>query len=674
MVARVEWRRERVRYAIATTVVVLLAAPILSLAEYHEVEETKSFGILDISGHIRAGYFLDDRGYTGDSERRSTWQEEVFLLSKSFIYHPGFLNIDLGGGPLFVQQSFEDDVGVVHQKDTLFNFLFGLNFLEIKNYPISFYFQRSHPSVTTGLAGRFLTTSDDYGLNGYVSQLFGGSTTARYSISRRDDQGSGFGSVIDNSIDTGMFSLETSYRTADKIAFQYNTLDQVSGSGSAGLPITWSTIDRDTSEITAMNRFGRDGQVEIRQALTRLRQDVVSFGSSSLDNRTYYAVANWWHSEKTRSYFRLRQFRIERESQGVTSTNSRVAELGATGQPTSSFHFDTAIQQDSENQTGFSREEIALRGLLNYTRPIRVGSLGLTTFVRGARVDQDASTDSVQVYDEPHSLVGTAPSSLAKEFVRPGSVVVTNAVQTQIFVEGFDYRLLTVGSTTSVQRLLGGNIADGESVLVDYVYETSGTAEFDTQDLTVTLNAGFWNKLDAFIRYGTYDTDIRSGALSTPVNNRTSLEYGISANNQFLDGWSLSGHYRHLDQDEDISPFVRDALDVSLTTSLRGTWKLVLSGGLTRVDYDNSVEDVDLSTYRIGISGRPFRGAILTYDGSYLRDDGGSLAREQLQHRLNFQWTYRQVRLALRAYYNDNTLGPTQRDSMRVSAHITRVF
>jgi hypothetical protein len=255
----------------------------------------------------------------------------------------------------------------------------------------------------------------------------------------------------------------------------------------------------------------------------------------------------------------------------------------------------------------------------------------------------------------------------------PGSVVVSNEVRTQVFVEGLDYRLLTTGSITSVQRLINGSIADGESVLVDYRYESSGTAKFDTRYSGVSVTAGLWDFMDLHIRYDTQDLDVVEGELTNVVNNRDGLEYGIGISHPIFARSSISGRYRHREWDEDISSFVSDSLTISLNTTLRGTWNLTMSGGLDSVDFADSAEDTEQTTLSVELSGRLF-GSGLSYDATHIRDDGGSLPREQLLQRLSFQWTYRQVRVDIRAYHTEESLGSTDRSDTSVSARLTRLF
>jgi hypothetical protein len=675
MATRVDRQRARKHYLSAVLALFLAVAPSLSSGENHNVDDIKAFGLLDVSGRFRTTYLFDDRergsGQSGSFETRSTWEEEFFLLTRSFVYHPGFLNMDIGGGPVFVQQQFDATLGESSDNDTLFNFLARFNFLELKTYPFSLHYERSHPSITTSLAGRFLTESDAYGIDGRIFGLLGGSTSIRFKTESRATQGSSSGRVVDDDSDSASVLIETSYRTSDRLQFKYDLLDTASASGSPGLPIYQSDISQEIVEIRSSNWFGRDDRFEINQVLRRLQQDTEAASTSTLDDRHYLADMRWKIADKTRSYLRYRQYDTRHT---FSNSETQDVELGVVRQANEHLSFDSAIEYVSSGQTGFNRDMSTLRGSVNYTQDIGFGTLGLSASLRGSRTDQESSATDIQVFDETHILNGTTPVDLANEFVVTGSVVVSNAARTQVLVEGIDYRLVVTGSVTSIQRLIGGNISDGETIVVDYSYETSGTAEFDSLGAGFSVNIGFLNSMNAYLRYNSQDTNLRSGEFTNPINDRDSIELGVSTTNQFLDGWSLNGQFRHRVQNEEISPFVSDTLDVSLTTNLSGRWKLTVASSLSVVDFENSIEDTNQVSYRLGLSGRLFRRAVFSYDLGYLSDDGGSLQRDQLRHRLKFQWAYRQVRFVLGALIAEDALGISENDNTQVTAQLTRVF
>lgn len=656
-------------------IALMLVSPAVCIAEYHEVDDIKPFGLLEVSGHVRVGYLFDDRERGASSEKsyeqQSSWEEEFFLLTRSFIYHPGFLNMDLGGGPVLVQQQFDTNVDSATNDDVLFNFLGHLNLLELKNYPVSVYYERTHPSVTTSRSGRFLVQNDVYGVRGHISGLLRDRTSARYAITRREAAGSGLGSVVDTTAETKTFVLDSRYRKSDNIEFRFDKLDQDSASGSAGLPIVRSELDQEIAEIRANNAFGATEQFRVSQRLRRMEQENTTTFVSTLDDRVYNGNVQWQYSGDGHAFFNLRDATSKRNSTRQDYTD---LELGASEQFTERTFARAAVGHSAVDQTGFRRDRTAARGSAEYSRETGFGGIGISGSVRAERNDQESTADEIDVFDEPLLLVGTTPVDLRNEFVVLGSVVVRNADKTQTYLEGLDYRLIVTGTVTAVQRLVNSSITDGETVLVDYSYGTSGTARFDTFGSGIAFRADFLQTFRAHVRYDWQDSSIREGALTNPLNDGEILEFGIGASNQFLDGWTLDAQYRHLRQDLETSPFVSDQLDASVTTSLGGTLSVTLAAGMNEIDYENSDEDVSQVTYRVGLRGLVFRRSYFAYDAFLLDDTGGTLARKQFRHRLHFQWSYRQMRFDLRATISDDELGISERNNTTVTAQLTRVF
>jgi hypothetical protein len=652
----------------------LAALPVTAPAEYHEINEVRPFGLLDVDGHVRVGYLFDERDHgstdTDSAESQASWEEEFYLRTRSFIYHPGFLNMVLGGGPVFVQQQFDSLDGDASNRETLFNFESRLNFLDIKTYPFSVYYQQSHPSVTRGLAGRFIVKDQIYGFRGGINQLFTDSTSVIVDLKRTAAAGSGLGYSVDDETEQATFTAQTAYRRGDRISFTYDRLDLDSASGSPGLPIHVSTQEFELSQLRLENRFGEDDQFDLFQLLSRQQRDLVNASTSTLDDRRYRAKLTWNHDEMTRSHLRYNYADLQRSE---TESRLQDVELSLTRRLNEDTFVDAGLEHFGQDDTGFTRKENAIRGRATYTREIGFGALALGAGLRAARTDQESSASDVPVFDEAIVLVGTNPVDLAQEFVVPGSVVVRNFTNTQVYIEGSDYRLFQTGSVTSIQRLIDGNIADGETVLVDYRYETSGTAEFDTFNSDVSASLSFLQNLDAYLRYSISDTDVRSGELSN-VNDRDRVEFGLNARNRALDGWGMSGQYRHIQHDEDISPFVSDSLNVQLTKNFWGRLSVSVSAGVTRTDYEVSDEDIDQKSYTLGLGGSPFRRASINYYVAYLEDVGGTVPRKQLRHRLNFQWAYRMMRVTLFGEFSDDELGTTARTTNRVTLQIVREF
>ena len=123
--------------------------------------EIKTFALIDASSVLTVRYLLDERDVGSDTdsgtfENRLTWEEELWIRTRSYVYHPGFLNINFDLGPKFVQQEYDANAGSNDNNEDFLQFRTRLNFLDLKSYPFSLYYNRTNPSVTAGLSGRFL--------------------------------------------------------------------------------------------------------------------------------------------------------------------------------------------------------------------------------------------------------------------------------------------------------------------------------------------------------------------------------------------------------------------------------------------------------------------------------------------------------------------------------------
>ena len=637
--------------------------------------EIKPFGLLDVDTLLIVSYDLDRRNNESASGSSSfgegvSWVERFSLMTKSYVYHPAFLNIDFMVGPSLLQQQFDTESGVEKRKDTLVDFLARFNFLDIKNYPISLYVERSHPSIKTGVSLSFPTETDRYGLDWQIAMPERRASIG-LNVSHDDSQGQGFGSVLDEDVDRGSVTLAKSYGKAGDIKLEQTVFNRISASGSSGLPIQTSEIRQRNSRIVARNRFGENDRLSIVQTYDRIRQTTESASQSEFRNQTYSLSTRYDQTESILLSSNYRFYDSERLDSSSKNQNVDVS-LGHT--LNENLRYNTSANYTSLDQTGFAKNEFGILGGASYSRPTSFGNISLSATVRQQRSDQESEAATVDIFEEPVVLQGTNPVDLLNEFVVESSVIVRNAAQTQVFVEGLDYRLLTIGSVTSIQRLINGNILDGQTVLVDYEYQTSGTAELETFGMGLNASAQFLKYVNARVNFNDSDSRVLGGQLTRPTNDRRVIDAAISADFPLGGGWKIGGEVRHIDLDEEISPSVSDRFTLRASTSLFGSFQLSLSGSLDQVDYEASRENVDQVAFGIGVSGRIFRSATLRYDANYLKDDGGSSARERFQQRLDFQWRFRQTRFFLRAMHTEDSLGDSDRNDTRVTAEIARYF
>ena len=667
-----EWLRVNIARIALYLVLATYSLPVLPAGRIETA--IKPFALVDVRATFAARYMLDEQDRSSATTPRSfedrvTWEEELFFITKSYVYHPGFLNIDFGIGPKLVQQRFESDAGSNRNNENFLNLLARLNFLQLKTYPFSLYFQTDTPSVTTGLAGRYLTERERYGID---SQLYQSERTrVWWSLGHEDIFGGGFGNILDEKIDRGEFNVETAYGERNTATFRQRRELRKSDSGSVGLPIQASTNRNDITELRLKNFFGGEGRHSLMQNYRRLSQELTQSVTTNTDNHNYDIRMNLTHSERLSSLSEYNFAGTERDGADFSAHRIRASITDIVNEQ---FNYRFESFFNSEDQPGFERDTLGGNANFSLNKPIKSGSIGVGFKAGLGRSDQVATSDTVQVFDEPLVLVGTNPVALAQEFVVAGSVIVRNETSTQVFVENVDYRLVVVGSVTSIQRLIGGNIEDGQRVLVDYEYQTSGTAEFDTLNTSLIVNLNFLSYFSAGADFQLKDTKLRNGQFTTPTNDFESLRLNFGADFPIGDRWQIGVLASYWDRNEEIAPSVSNSLSVQAATYLWGSTRLRLSAAHNAVDQERSIEDIDQIQYRVGVSSRLWSRVQLTYDVTYLEDDGGSLPRQQTQHRLDIQWNYRAVRFLLRATRSDESLGTTDRDFTRVTAEVSRFF
>jgi hypothetical protein len=607
---------------------------------------------------------------SGTSEYGITWSESLRFLTKSYVYHPAFLNIDFDFGPTFLQQQFDARPEEENLKQTLFDYSARLNFLDRKRYPLSLFAARSHPEVTTGLSGRIITPTDRYGLNWRLSSPKN-NVGVQLDLTHNESNGSGFGSIVDEDVDRRSIRIDKSFAGGGFVSLDHSFFDRKSASGSTGLPISESRVRQQNTLVNARNVLGDSDQLSVNHSFNRLKQDSEGVASSEVVDFRYTGSAYLTHSDTLRSFANLLATKTDR-----TESDLRNLEFsgGFNHRLTDNTRYDLSFDLGDSRKTGFEQGRVGARGSINYSKRARFGSFSLGGFARHSRTDQKSDVDTVRVFDELVVLNDTTPAELINEFVVDESVVVSNFAQTQVYVEGLDYRLIRVGSVTSIQRLVPSNIFDGETVLVDYEYETTGTAEYET--LSAGLNGGitFLRYFNAQLSFSDSRTNISAGDLNRPTNDQRRSEFNIGADIPTASGWKFGASFRHTDVDEEISPQIRNQLELRASTNIFWSMALSLAGTLTQVDNKQSIEDIDGVSYRLGLSGSPWRGLRMRYDAVYTSDSGGSLPRKRLQHRFDTFWGYRQIQFALRTMYWEDTLGESKNDSTRIMAELTRFF
>ena len=654
----------------------LVASPSLCGAQSADITPFKLTGV---EGNLATRYNLDNYEQTssdGDKtyQTRPTFEEEIFVLTHSYAYHPSFLNMDLGGGLLFSQQDFDSDQGKNSNNESLYNLTAHLNFLERKPYPFKLFYDRSNPSVTTSLAGRFLVKNSRYGMNASLLEPFS-PVSINLEAFRFESEGSGFGTVIDQTIDQASIRTSKSYGGGNDIRVSYLWTEADSQSGSPGLPIQQTVTTTKTTDASAVNVFGDEKQLLLNQLFTYTTQtlDTQQDPSSDLDDLRYSYDMRWTHTKKARSFY---QYRLQKSDRKEVDTTNRNARVGASYEQKQGWkgNFDVHAEKEDQDTTDFERKVYGTQGAIGYTRKIPNGSMNLGASMRLDQTDQSTgSTDIIQKIDEPVTLNGTTPVPLPDEFIITATLSVKNQAQ-QPLTEGVDYAIQVIGATTEIIWLIGSSVNPTATVLVTYDYRSGGDVKFNAFNQNYFSNFTVFRFHDLFARYRRLDQSVKSGNPTTPLNDIENILVGARVEYPLLSGWLIGGEANYEDQKEDISPFTRKLFKAHVEATLPRSSRLRITGRREFVDNENSPEDVDISQVIIRLSSRPWLRTVVTADGDYEKDTGGTQNRRRRALALGLIWRYRKLQFTVRAEHINNKQGQVTQENNKVRAQLIRRF
>lgn len=612
-------------------------------------QEVTAFRLTGVEGYASMRYLRDEYAtrQLGATLRQDQvdLREEVFLMTHSYVYHPSFLTLDLGAGPIFqrARTSLDDVEGA--SSSTRYNLSARATFLRDKPYRGSLFYERLNPTVTVSPGSVVSQENTRYGFDLSLP------APLRIDIdgSRLRTRGNSPDRVVDNQ--TEQFSLRASQPIGGLgvARFRYDFTGLGSSNGSPNLPIQSTTIDRNYYQFDTHLRFGEAQKYDLYN-ITSFESQKYTIGSGGPpDRKTRRLLLDLRGRESQRlNVFATYDYTSTDQTISVVSLQSASAGMSYSLTKELLLRLNARAQNAGGNQ--FDVRSRAADGLLQYTRPLGPGVLNANYSLRYEQRDQQATAPRANIVGEALTLAGTTPVALTRQRVVAGSVAVNNATRTQTFVEGIDYLLTLVGVETRVQRIVAGNIIDGEDVAVDYAYDAGGTYAAAQTDQTVNLDWSLGSFVNLYARYQDLAPALRSGTPTTPLNAVRSAMYGarMEVPLKLPIDVAIGGLYQRETVQETISPYRRAQAELYVQAEPpfgRGSIRL----GARRVnqDFERSLQDVRLAGYDLSVRTQHEHGISVSANATYERDTGAPLARTRQVTTARVQWRYLRADLSM---------------------------
>ena len=658
-----EYSRRTMKYsrvAAATGLTLVLTGACLA-------EDLAPFRLTGIDGYAAINYLSDtvQQGDGGATSRLSiaTLQEEVFLNTHSYFYHPNFLKMDLGGGPLFVQNRYEANGVVYREASALYNLAGRLSFLEQKPYPFAVYYEHLNPTVTTSLTESFTQTNTKTGATFSLREPLS-PVLVDTEVFHLRSEGRSTTQIVDEDVEQASARLSTNFGpdSYGQLFYQVNHLQ--SASGNRGSPIVPSQVESRTASFDGRFLFGAKREITYTQIIGMNSLSFVrpNFLVEREDFR-FSPDLRWQHSENLTSFYNYSLYQSNETTVAATTVEAtnQTARAGLAHRVTDRLSATADVHARDDRITGLALRSYGTGVQSGYTRPWKHAVLRLNAGLIYDQNDREATAALINRVGESITLVDAIPVTLAQEFIVTTSIRVWNVGRTQEYTLT-DFRIIEIGTRTQIQRLATGTILDGQEVLVDYDFQTGGTAGYSYFNQSYQASLTLYRNYTVYARYFDSAYRLTSGAPTLPLNSSRNIQHGLRVDQPLVSGASAGAEVMFERHEEEISPYRRQSYDAYLQLPVWARISTQLSARRLFVEYANSPEDVDLTGWTVQLRSNPWYYTSLTAETTYEEDTGGSLRRTIVRESLGIEWRFRQLSIRGEGQHAREELGTFERE------------
>lgn len=439
-----------------------------------------------------------------ESELRSGIREELMtsrfngdfeLNSKTIIWHPSFLELDLGiqYNPTLRNEEF---LVLPNRSETQTAEQYHLNAIIFNQRPLFFniYGNQSRLFINREFATNVESNRRDLGAllsyrNGFLP------FSVQVNRSRWKQQEKRTSRVFDNSRSGLCFTAHESFGNSDDHRITY----------------TYEDISRTYAAVRSIRNFMHSARL----------QNSLRFGKKDAD---YFRSLVWLNNQ-------IGSNELARIQVNETISVGLPSDFRAHGRYFYNFFDDNRITT-IQHQGAYGIEHQlyrSLRSFLNqeytfldhssyedrileteagfaYNKNIPSGILAVNYRYKLRRDERDSPSKELLIRNESHVLSDDEPVFLNNPQVRRETIVVKDETGTIIYEENLDYFLLDRGSYIEIKRIPGGQIDEDETVYIDYVSDQVGAYRFNAHSHQFSSRISvFSGKLSVYYRF--FDQD-----------------------------------------------------------------------------------------------------------------------------------------------------------------------
>lgn len=509
------------------------------------------------------------------------FQQQLNWLTRGYVLHPNFISLNLeftaGSGQNY--SDFDGESG--WQYGAIYEWDVRAEGLRLTSTPFSLYSQRRQDWVARdfGPTLRTLDTRTGASVEFRIPRF-----PTRLEVAHLTNDQEAAGGVAGFSIDRDTFAWQTTaqFSPSSTLRWSYYFTHVEQGGQVAA---TSNTHDADLSHVYTFGealRHSLESRLQARHQDGlgayqdfRLEETLQLKHSDTFETRYQYNASYFDAGGTERVRHRGRASFRHRLFQSLVTTGSVGAE---------------AISQPDGDWGGRYFGHVNF----DYRKRVPWGALYINL---GASLERETSpalgrsvqmVDRVGIFDDPQPLLISGPR------IDPASVVVTDASGLQVFAPGADYTIRSFGNRVELSRVVGGAIANQQSVLVDYVLGPTPAVVIDSQGISANVRyaveEGWLAGLGVFAGYAFRGQALQSDDPDAfPREDSTDYTFGVD---YFRSGLALSA--MHQIHESGINPFRATRLSAGYSSPLGMGFAVSTRASYSMFDYTDDDRSVDL--------------------------------------------------------------------------------
>lgn len=541
---------------------------------------------LDVSLEFFSRYRRDK--VTGSSnDRKDTellFRETVGVSTRSYIGHPNLIDLTADASIGFEDNFIDSETrGIDNGHETSFVDQFNISALILGESaaPTTVYARRDETLLEREFTGSIDSQTTELGAS---VRTFRETipTTFRY-LHREQSQSDQIG-FVDDSITQDTFSVQSFWTPNEKqrlsVDYSYDIVDETRLGGVS------TDYTRHDAIIIHDWDFGEEGKHNLRST-ARIFDQQGDFPQRTL---RLSEIMTLEHSDtlETRYYLTLEDREVQTQTQRLVRGSAQVRhEL-----------FDSLVStarvggsQTTLPDDDFTSNQVFADADFDYTKKVPYGRLRASLGLAVDQIEDSERGTTITLLDQTRVFNDPFPVVIERRNIVLSSIRVTDLTNTTTYVEGLDYTVRALPNSVELTRVLGGAIADGQAVLIDYDIGPEPASTTTTYLASVSVRYSFeegaLRGLSVYSDYRDVSQEIDSESTLLIPNESRNLRVGAE---YVVRPYTFKAEYE--DQDSTNSPFNSYRLEARYDQRLGWNSYLTASATHERIEFtddDNTV-------------------------------------------------------------------------------------